>query len=190
MNAITSIPVVSLRHDEASEKGKVCKPLISLVVPAYNEALIAEKHLSIICRYMESLEDEYRWELIVVNDGSTDRTGHLADAFARTRNNVYVLHHMTNFGAGEAFRSAFEHCQGDYIVTLDLDLSYAPDHIGKLLTKISESKAKIAVASPYMKAGIVSNVPWSRRILSICANRFLARTSRANLSTLPSGLPH
>jgi glycosyltransferase involved in cell wall biosynthesis len=186
MNAITSIPVVSLRHDEASEKGKVCKPLISLVVPAYNEALIAEKHLSIICRYMESLEDEYRWELIVVNDGSTDRTGHLADAFARTRNNVYVLHHMTNFGAGEAFRSAFEHCQGDYIVTLDLDLSYSPDHIRNLLTKIRETSAKIVVASPYMKDGTVSNVPWLRRILSIGANRFLARTARGNLSTLTS----
>jgi glycosyltransferase involved in cell wall biosynthesis len=135
---------------------------------------------------MKSLEDEYRWEIILINDGSTDATGELAEAFANTRRNLHVFHHMTNFGVGQAFKLGFEHCQGDYIVTLDLDLSYSPDHIRKLLTKIRETSAKVVVASPYMKEGTVSNVPWLRRILSICANRFLARTARGNLSTLTS----
>ncbi len=57
---------------------------------------------------MESLEDEYRWELIVVNDDSKDRTGELLDAFARKRDNVRVLHHMYNFQLGQALRYAFE----------------------------------------------------------------------------------
>jgi glycosyltransferase involved in cell wall biosynthesis len=99
---------------------------------------------------------------------------------------MYVFHHLTNLGVGQAFMLAFEHCQGVYIVTLDLDLSYSPDHIGKLLTKIRETSAKVVVASPYMKEGTVSNVPLLRRVLSICANRFLASTARANLSTLTS----
>jgi glycosyltransferase involved in cell wall biosynthesis len=191
MSTIPSTPVVekqavSLPHAVASTNGQAHRPLVSLVVPAYNEASIAEKHLSILCRYMDSLEDEYRWEMIVVNDGSSDGTGELAETFARTRDNVHVLHHMNNFGVGEAFKSAFDLCRGDYIVTLDLDLSYSPDHIRKLLTKMRETSAKIVVASPYMQAGTVSNVPWLRRILSICANRFLASTARGNLSTLTS----
>jgi len=160
------------------------KPLVSLVVPAYNEADIVERHLATLCQYLESLEDEYRWELIFVNDGSADATGQLAEAFAKTRTNIHVLHHPTNFGLGQAFKFAFNHCRGDYVVTLDLDLSYSPDHIRKLLTKIRTTKAKVVVASPYMKGGRISHVPWFRRTLSIWANRFLSRTAKGRLSTL------
>jgi glycosyltransferase involved in cell wall biosynthesis len=172
--------------DFAGEEGQTQKILVSLVVPAYNEASIAEKHLSMLCSYMNSLEDEYRWEMVIINDGSSDETGSLADAFAKDKDNVHVLHHVTNLGVGEAFKSAFHVSQGDYIVTLDLDLSYSPDHIRKLLKKIRETQAKVVVASPYMKEGRVSNVPWLRRILSRYANRFLASTAKANLSTLTS----
>jgi len=150
------------------------KPFVSIVVPAYNEAAIIEKNLSTLCEYMKSLETEYSWELIIVNDGSTDRTGDLAEAFADTRDNVYVLHHMFNFRLGQALRFAFKKCQGDYVVVMDLDLSYSPDHIGKMLDRIRETRAKIVIASPYMKGGKVSNVPWLRKTLSIWANRFLS----------------
>ena len=60
----------------------VRKPFISLVLPAYNEASIIEKNLATVCEYMETLEDEFPWELIVVNDGSTDGTGDLAEEFS------------------------------------------------------------------------------------------------------------
>jgi glycosyltransferase involved in cell wall biosynthesis len=177
--------LVSVPVDESGDYSSH-KPLVSLVVSAYNEAALLQQNLSRLCQYMKLLENEYRWEIIFINDGSTDQTGELAEAFARTRDNMHVFHHMTNFGVGQAFKLAFEHCRGDYIVTLDLDLSYSPDHIRKLLTKIREARASIVVASPYMRGGTVSNVPWLRRILSVCANRFLARTARGSLSTLTS----
>jgi glycosyltransferase involved in cell wall biosynthesis len=97
------------------------KPLLSVVVPAYNEAAIVEKNLAALCHYMESLEDECRWEIVFVNDGSTDNTGELAEAFAEGRGNIQVLHHRVNFGLGQAIKFAFNHCRGEYIVTLDLD---------------------------------------------------------------------
>jgi glycosyltransferase involved in cell wall biosynthesis len=189
MNAIKSIPKVDNAlspFEEASGSCQVSKPLVSVVVSAYNEAALLERNLLRLCQYMKSLEEEYRWEIIFINDGSTDETGELAEAFGETRDNMHVFHHMTNLGVGQAFKLAFEHCRGNYIVTLDLDLSYSPDHIRKLLSKIRATGAKIVVASPYMKEGMVSNVPWLRRILSICANRFLARTARGSLSTLTS----
>ncbi|NOT54891.1 MAG: glycosyltransferase family 2 protein [Deltaproteobacteria bacterium] len=162
------------------------KPFVSLVVPAYNEAAIVEKNLAALCQYMATLADQCRWEIIFVNDGSADDTGKIADAFAKHSPHVRVLHHVTNFGAGQAFRFAFNQCRGDYIITLDLDLSYSPDHIERLLRKIRETRAKVVVASPYMVGGKLSNVPWLRRTLSVWANRFLSRAAKGHLSTLTS----
>jgi glycosyltransferase involved in cell wall biosynthesis len=160
------------------------KLLVSIVAPAYNEAAIIQNNLIDICQYLEHLEDEYQWELIVVNDGSRDNTGELAEAFASSRDNVHVIHHVRNAGLGQALRSGFAQSQGVYIVTLDLDLSYAPEHIEALLTKIRRTGAKLVVTSPYMKGGKVSNVPRLRLLLSIWANRFLSVAARHNVSTL------
>jgi glycosyltransferase involved in cell wall biosynthesis len=172
-------------EDERTEQYNT-KPFVSLVVPGYNEAAIVEKNLATLHQYMGTLAAEYRWEIVFVNDGSSDETGSIADAFAKQHPHVRVLHHATNFGAGQAFRFAFKQCRGNYIITLDLDLSYSPDHIQRLLDKIKETRAKVVVAAPYMAGGQLSNVPWLRRTLSVWANRFLSRAAKGNLSTLTS----
>jgi hypothetical protein len=160
------------------------KPLVSVIVPAFNEAAIIERNLARLCEYLQTLERKYRWELIVVNDGSTDATGELAEAFAGSQENVRVLHHEVNLNLGQALRTAFRHCRGDYVVTMDVDLSYSPDHIERLLSKLQGSKAELVLASPYMAGGQCSNVPWERKMLSRQANRYLSRMAPGNLSTL------
>lgn len=160
------------------------KPMVSVVVPGYNEEAIVIKHLEILCDYMATLENKYHWELIFVNDGSLDKTGKLADKFAETHGNVKVLHHFTNFNLGQALRYAFKNCVGDYIVTMDLDLSYSPSHIERMLAAIQATRAKIVIASPYMKGGKISNVPFVRKQLSIWANRFLAMTATGKIHTI------
>ena len=162
------------------------RPLVSLVVPAYNEAPLIESTLRTLCEYMRGLEADYTWEIVLINDGSTDGTDDIVETFARNNSNVRVFHHITNFGLGQAFKFAFRQCRGDYILTLDADLSYSADHIRDLLDKIKETRAKIVVASPYMTGGKISNVPWLRRTLSVWANRFLGATSESHLSTLTS----
>ncbi len=162
------------------------RPLVSLVVPAYNEAALIGNSLRRLCSYMRGLEADYRWEIVLVNDGSVDDTSAIAEEFARATPEVRVFHHITNFGLGQAFRFAFRQCRGEYIITLDADLSYDVEHIARLLERIRATRAKIVVASPYMKGGEISNVPWLRRTLSVWANRFLAKTSRSSLSTLTS----
>ena len=169
---------------EKSIKNINHKPLVTIVIPAYNEAEIIANNLEIICQYMETLEDKYDWEMIVVNDGSKDDTGEIAEEFASNRKNVYILHHMINFGMGQALKYGFNNSRGDYIITLDLDLSYSPEHIERLLSKIVETRAKVVVASPYMKGGKISNVPWLRKELSIWGNIFLALTAKQDLKTL------
>jgi glycosyltransferase involved in cell wall biosynthesis len=152
------------------------KPLLTVIVPAYNEEQIIQNNLSVICEYLAGLEAEYRWELIVVDDGSTDATGEMADSFAAERDGVVVLHHKFNFKLGQALRFAFHESKGDYVAVLDIDLSYTPEHIGRMLARMKETGAKIVIASPYAKGGKVSNVPWVRKLLSFWANRFLAMT--------------
>ena len=163
---------------------EAARPLVSVVVPAFNEAANLERNLGTVCRYMETLEATYRWELVVVDDGSTDDTGRLADEFARTHPNVHVLHHRTNYGLGQALRFGFSRCRGDYVVTIDMDLSYSPEHIGALLERIRARGAKVVVASPYMKGGRISNVPWLRLLLSTWANRFLSLATDHSVSTV------
>ena len=160
------------------------RPFVSIVIPGYNEEALVVKHLGIICEYMRTLENRYRWELVFVNDGSLDATGELADAFAAEHCNVRVLHHFTNFQLGQAMRYAFSNCHGQYIVVMDLDLSYSADHIEKLLIAMQQTRAKIVIASPYMRGGQVSNVPFLRKKLSYWANRFLALTAKGKICTI------
>jgi glycosyltransferase involved in cell wall biosynthesis len=176
--------IESTEDQQNNESGKShSRPFVSIVVPAYNEAAFLTECLNKICQYMESIEDQYRWELIVVNDGSSDNTGELAEKFAKERNNVHVLHHNMNFKLGQALKFAFNNCKGDYVIPLDADLSYSPEHVKRLLDKIIETKAKIVIASPYMKGGKISNVPWLRRIMSSWANRFLSISSVGEIRT-------
>lgn len=160
------------------------KPLVSLVLPAYNEAAVVQKNLGVLCDYMQSLEHKFDWEIIVVNDGSKDETSALARQFAAERRNIFVFDHVVNFGLGQALKFAFNQCRGEHIVTMDVDLSYSPDHIERLLDKLRETNAKIVIASPYVKGGAVRNVPPLRKWLSVGANQFLSLAAHGRLKTL------
>ena len=168
---------------ELKEKTVSHKPFVSVVIPAHNEEAILTQNLSAICRYMETLEEKYTWEIILVNDGSKDKTAELADKFASERNNVFAVHHKVNQLLGGALRTGFSNSHGDYIITMDLDLSYSPDHIERLLETIIETKAQVVIASPYMKGGKVSNVPFLRKLMSRTVNFFLSIIAHENIHT-------
>jgi glycosyltransferase involved in cell wall biosynthesis len=160
------------------------RPLVSVVLPAYNEAAILEDNLAVVQEYLRAQQDRYRFEVLVINDGSSDATGQIAEAQRARYDNVRVIHHPTNLGLGQGFKTGFAQSRGDYVAILDIDLSYAPEHIGVLLDKIRATRAQLVLASPYMKDGRISNVPWLRRTLSIWANRFLSFFAHGKLSTL------
>ena len=130
---------------------------------------------------------------IVIAGSSFSSTTEAVIAQVRLRNDlaaqdqhIRVLHHKRNYQLGQALRYGFNNCMGDYIVTLDVDLSYSVDHIQPMLETIIETHAKIVVASPYMPGGKVSNVPFFRKMLSYLANRFLGFAAKGKLYTITS----
>ena len=160
------------------------QPSVSVVVPAYNEATLLAASLTRLHGYLCTLDDSYRWELVVVDDGSSDGTGALADEFAATHARVVVHHHHENAGLGGAVRTAFRCCTSDYLVMMDSDLSYAPDHIHPLLDTITATGASIIVTSPYRPDAKATGVPPSRLFTSRAANRVLALAAGGGLTTL------
>lgn len=160
------------------------KPIVSIICPAFNEEAIIEECLSLLYEYLNNtISSIYKWELIVINDGSEDNTGALIDRFANEHAHVRGIHHFVNMNLGNAIKTGFANASGKYIIIYDLDLSYAPDHIKLLLDNIIERKADIVIASPYMKGGKTTGVPFNRKLMSRWANKYLSLTSRQKLYT-------
>jgi glycosyltransferase involved in cell wall biosynthesis len=159
------------------------KPLVSIILPAYNEASILVDNIETICNYVSTLENEFSWEILIVNDGSKDETGQIADGLAKKYPYIKVLHHIVNLNLGNAMKTGFIHSKGDYVITLDLDLSYSADHIGQLLKTIITTQADMVLASPYMKGGKVTAVPFSRKIMSKWANWLMSLSSQEKYHT-------
>lgn len=185
---ITSIAIKGAEETELNRQHtSLNKPLISVITPAYNESAILKKNLDRLCEYMSSLEETYEWEILIVNDGSKDDTGKIADEYvAYTPFNVKVIHHKRNKNLGAAMRTGFNAATGDYVIVMDIDLSYSPEHIGRMLQRIHETDADIVIASPYMKGGKCTKVPLFRLLLSRVVNRFMRATANANLHTFTS----
>ncbi|SIS37063.1 Glycosyltransferase involved in cell wall bisynthesis [Zobellia uliginosa] len=165
-----------------SKNGKE-KPLVSIILPAFNEEAILEKNVSLLYDYLQTLDNSYLWEVLIINDGSTDKTKAIADSLAESISNLRAYHHIVNRNLGTALRTGFQHSKGDYVIVLDIDLSYSPDHIGKLLSEIETTQADMVIASPYMKGGKNTDVPLLRLLLSKTVNFMMRKASRLNIYT-------
>ncbi len=164
--------------------GSASRPSVSVIVPAFNEAGMITATLTRLTEYMQGIEDKYSWEIVVVDDGSEDATRALAVEFASADARVRVLQHRHNFMIGQALRTAFNACSSDYLVVIDCDLSYAPEHIERLLDAIVDSKAKVVIASPYTKGGSCTGVPLLRYVASRGANAILSLAASGRIKTL------
>ncbi len=149
------------------------KTFISLVLPCYNEEVILETNIGKIVNYLESISGQYRWEILIINDGSKDKTGEIADRLEKNRDNIRVIHHPVNFNLGIALQTGFLNSKGDVIVVLDIDMSYEVENIKRMTDRLLEESADIVLASPYMKGGKVTAVPFLRKLMSKWVNKFM-----------------
>lgn len=172
-----------VRSDDPPD-GATARRLVTVLVPAFNEALKIFTSLSEIYAYMQALSDRYDFEILVVDDGSTDETAALVEAFMTNRPEVRLHRQPTNLRIGQALREGFALSRGDVIVTFDSDLSYSVDHIRLMLDTMERERVSIVVASPYMRGGRTSAIPWRREVMSRNVNRLLSATSNYDVKTV------
>ncbi|MBZ5522480.1 MAG: glycosyltransferase [Acidobacteriia bacterium] len=141
--------------------------LVSIVVPVFNEEAGIEQLKDKLLSLHGLLAHEFEMELVIVDDGSSDRTvERLRERFADAPVPFTITEHGTNRGIGAAFRTGFENCRGSLICTIDADCSYSPEGLRLLLMALRVTGADIAVASPYHPQGGVEGVPPWRLLLS------------------------
>ena len=109
---------------------------ISVVIPLYNEEESIPELYSWIERVMK--EHSFSYEVIFVNDGSTDHSWETIESLAKTDNRVHGIKFRRNYGKSPALYCGFEKAQGDVVITMDADLQDSPDEIPELYRMIKE----------------------------------------------------
>lgn len=111
-------------------------PSLSIVIPLHNEARTLRELYDRVCTTLDA--DGRPWELVLVNDGSTDETPQILDELYERDARVVVVHLRRNYGQTPALAAGFDHVRGEVIVALDGDLQHDPCEIPQFLAKIEE----------------------------------------------------
>lgn len=112
------------------------KPDFSIVVPVFNEYESLSELVARIGETFASFKKTY--EIVFVDDGSTDNSLEILKKFARDNKNIHVISFRKNLGKSPALTIGFEHANGEYIVTMDADLQDDPSNIPSLYKSLEE----------------------------------------------------
>ncbi|MDR0931102.1 MAG: glycosyltransferase [Clostridiales bacterium] len=132
---------------------------VSIVIPAYNEAKIIKNNLEAINHFMQ--KNYYDYEIIVVDDGSTDGTSFVAAGVEK----VKVIATPTNKGKGNAVKQGVKVAEGDYIIFTDADLAYDPEYFKPILESL-ELGMDVVIGSRYTKQAPCKYQSFLRRMMS------------------------
>jgi glycosyltransferase involved in cell wall biosynthesis len=139
--------------------------LVSIVIPVYNE----EKTISeIILRVINADTGNLQKQIIVVDDGSYDRTPALLKKIKEKYSDVVVITHPSNRGKAAALKTGFSFVKGDIIIIQDADLEYDPSDYIRLITPIIKREADIVFGSRFYYGR-----PTGTSYLRYLCNRFL-----------------
>ena len=152
-----------------SESGERPSQRTLVIVPTYNER---DNLPLIVGRVHQALPDVH---VLIVDDGSPDGTGELADEMALADpDRVHVMHRTSKNGLGAAYLAAFAwglNREYSVLVEMDADGSHAPEQLHRLLDAV-DAGADLAIGSRYVAGGTVRNWPWRRLALSKTANTY------------------
>jgi glycosyltransferase involved in cell wall biosynthesis len=148
--------------------------MLSVVIPAYNE----EENVPILYeklkKVLDSLGEDY--EIIFVDDGSTDGTYQRLKQLAEKDSRLKVIRFKRNYGQTAAMSAGFEHAKGDVIITLDADLQNDPEDIPLLLEKLEEGYHVVSGWRKDRKDPFLS-----RRLPSMIANWLISKITGVHL---------
>ncbi len=149
-------------------------PLISIVIPLHNEATTLRELYELVRTTMDRRNDS--WELVLVNDGSSDATPRILEELHQEDARVVVVHLRRNYGQTPGLMAGFDHAQGEIIVSLDGDLQHNPEEIPNFLEKLAEGYDLVSGWRVER-----SDAFWTRTLPSRIANWLMARVSGVEL---------
>lgn len=130
---------------------------ISIVISVYNEEEALEQFYQEAKPVFDALSWDY--ELIFVNDGSTDRSGRILDEFTKRDKKARAIHFSRNFGHEAAMTAGLDYSSGDGIVCMDADLQHPPQCVARIIEKFEEGYEVISmVRTRNQSAGLVKNI--------------------------------
>lgn len=146
--------------------------MICVILPAYNE----EKSLDNLLSKIDKTLKRYDYRIIVVNDGSKDKTREKLE-FYQTQMPIEVINHKINRGLGETSRDMFERAAelcnpDDIIIRMDCDDTHEPKYMLDMLKKIDEGY-DVVIASRFQPGGGQHGLNGYRKFISRCANVFM-----------------
>ena len=142
--------------------------MLTALVPCLDEAESLQRLEAELFPALDALKTPY--EVLFIDDGSTDGTPGLLDALAAKRPAARVLRHDGNRGIGASLKTGLAAAKGDWLVFLDADLTFHPALVADLLEARAASGADCVTGSPVL--GGMAAVPLARRLPSLVMNAF------------------
>lgn len=157
---------------------------LSVIIPAYNEEAGIQAIMARVCAVRPALATVgiADLELIVVDDGSQDRTAELV----AMQPDVRLIRHMQNNGYGAALKTGFAAARGDWIGFLDADGTYPPEYYPQLYQVACQQQADLVIGS--RMAGAYSQMPVVRRLGNLLFARLVSLLSASHVTDAASGM--
>ncbi len=146
---------------------------VSILIPAYNEEKSLPSLYEALRNLMDSMKEQYQWEVLFVNDGSKDHTLEMIVQLRQHDNRINYVNLSRNFGKENAMLAGFDYVTGDCMVIMDADLQDPPQLIPRMLEYWEEGFQDI-----YAKRANRGKESWLRKKYSLLFYKILASTTR------------
>ncbi len=159
---------------------------VSIVIPVYNEAGCLEKNVATVVKYLEA--QPFSWELLLINDGSTDDTAGIGLKIAENHRDVYLAGYSINLGKGHAVKTGMLQVTGRLRIFMDADLAVPVEFIESLWEPF-EQGADIVIGSRHLRDSVYK-VPegFIRTFLGSTYRKFTLALFRLKVSDITCGL--
>jgi len=149
--------------------------MLSTIVPVYNEEANLPEFIDKLLHVLQDLGHDF--EIVFVNDGSTDRSAVVLDEMAEGSPHIKVVHFRRNFGQTAAMMAGLDYSIGDVIVPIDADLQNDPQDIPRLLQRLNEGYDLVSGWRKDRK-----DAKFTRNLPSWLANRLISKISGVRLN--------